>query len=333
MTPMPIDGAINDTPESSSFCARFKHTIPLIVLIFAASGNTMLFKINVEIGGGRTLFSTAAFWTTIEVTKLTACYIMLYRNGESLSFEFRTSLKYSVPALLWGITNNIAFYQYGLDPTAVVVLQNLKIPATAILLKLILGKKYSVTQWQAIIFLCVACIQSQYPCGPAAESKTDDDNGDTASANSAVFISLCAVASLVTINSFNAAYMEGLLKDEHVTFWQTNQFLYTYGAIINFGFVATAPMFTENAPGLLHFFSGFGPFAWLQVVVQAVMGLSISGVMKLYDSNMKNGMVACSLIVTYIVSIFMGYAELNGMFIMSSLVVIVSLFQYSQNGL
>ena len=65
-------------------------------------------------------------------------------------FEISNSFKYAVPAALWGFTNNIAFYQYVLDPAAVTVwpvvgslasysalqvLQNMKIPVTAILLK------------------------------------------------------------------------------------------------------------------------------------------------------------------------------------------------------
>lgn len=64
-------------------------------------------------------------------------YAALFLNAalRITRFNVTTSLKYAVPAALWGFTNNIAFYQYLLDPAAVTVLQNMKIPATAVLLK------------------------------------------------------------------------------------------------------------------------------------------------------------------------------------------------------
>jgi hypothetical protein len=65
-------------------------------------------------------------------------------------FKLGESARYAVPALLWGVTNNIAFYQYYLDPAAVSVLQNMKIPVTAGLLRVILSKHYSGNQWWAI---------------------------------------------------------------------------------------------------------------------------------------------------------------------------------------
>ena len=229
-----------------------------------------------------------------------------------------------MPALLWGLTNNIAFYQYYLDPAAVAVLQNMKIPVTAVLLHTILSKNYSANQWFAIIFLSVGCIQSQYPCGGAREMVAVDAVPEQQG------VALAAVLAVVIINSFCAVYMEGLLKDADVPFWRTNQYLYSFGMGFQLCGIVFAPLWGAEG-GLFGALDGFNSVAWFQVCVQSCIGLSVSQVMRVYDSNIKNGCVALGLILTYMLSVMMGYAEIRFMFMASSVVVVGAICLYTNN--
>jgi len=211
----------------------------------------MLLRYHVDLGSGKTPFNTWVFNFVVEGTKLGVCLVMLHNTGEDFRFEISNSFKYAVPAALWGFTNNIAFYQYVLDPAAVTVLQNMKIPVTAILLKFLVKKVYTSNQWWAVLFLAIGCIQSQYPCGGA---RADSISHETQ------LVGFIAVATLVLVNSFVAAYMELLLKDTDLSFWRTSQFLYMYGMAWNFGGIILPPMLgaSSNPFDVFSVFDGLG---------------------------------------------------------------------------
>ena len=140
-----------------------------------------------------------------------------------------------------------------------------------------------------------------------------------------------AVITVVIVNSFAAVYMESMLKDASVPFWRTNQYLYMYGMVFQLGTVLFKSVARPTDAGLMGSFNGIGFVAMIGIFMQVSMGLSISTVMKVYDSNVKNAVVACALIFTYICSVILGYAAIRFMFILSAAVVVGAFLMYVTN--
>jgi hypothetical protein len=143
-------------------------------------------------------------------------------------------------------------------------------------------------------------------------------------------VALVAVVAVVIINSFCAVYMEGLLKSADVPFWRTNQYLYAFGMMFQLCGMLFAPA-RAGTGGPVGVLGGFNTVAWFQVGLQCCIGLSVSQVMRVYDSNVKNGCVAVGLIFTYGLSLLFGYTELRFMFIASSVIVVGALCLYANN--
>jgi probable UDP-sugar transporter A4 len=67
---------------------------------------------------------------------------------------FRQSLPYSIPGILYFITNNLAVHmQIHMDPASYQILSNFKIFTTAILYRLIIKQKLTRQQWFALSLL------------------------------------------------------------------------------------------------------------------------------------------------------------------------------------
>ena len=78
-------------------------------------------------------------------------------NESNASFDSKKSLKFSIPAFLYFINNNLAIYiQLYMDPTSYQILVNLKIVSTALLYYLIMGKGISKLKWFSLMLLFLA---------------------------------------------------------------------------------------------------------------------------------------------------------------------------------
>jgi hypothetical protein len=91
---------------------------------------------------------------------LTCCIPIKYKTTiiqfkrEEIIFWWRQSLPYSIPSLLYFITNNLAVHmQLHMDPTSYQILSNFKIITTAILYRLIIKQKLTRQQWFALSLL------------------------------------------------------------------------------------------------------------------------------------------------------------------------------------
>lgn len=109
-------------------------------------------------------FSSTTMNFILEVVKLTfsLCALIysaqmkinIYPNTSQLISWFRQSLPYSIPGILYFITNNLAVHiQLQMDPASYQILANFKILTTAILYRLIMKHKLTRQQWFALSLL------------------------------------------------------------------------------------------------------------------------------------------------------------------------------------
>ena len=72
----------------------------------------------------------------------------------------------AVPALLYAINNYLKFVmQLYFKPATVKMLGNLKVLTIAILLKVVMKRRFSVLQWEALTLLIVGISINQLNCG------------------------------------------------------------------------------------------------------------------------------------------------------------------------
>jgi hypothetical protein len=110
-------------------------------------------------------FSSTTMNLILEIVKLIFSFFALtYSTSRNTNIYpniswFRQSLPYSIPGILYFITNNLNVHmQVYMDPASCQILLNLKIFTTAILYRLIIKQKLTRQQWFAITLLFFGCL-------------------------------------------------------------------------------------------------------------------------------------------------------------------------------
>jgi drug/metabolite transporter (DMT)-like permease len=119
--------------------------------------------INASKVDGKVRFVASTVVFLAELGKLLACLVwMIFIKESTDRFSFKASLKYSVPALLYALENNIIFtiYQY-LTVANTGVLWNLKIVLVAVLFRVVLGRILTALQWLSVFLLLLGVLTSQ----------------------------------------------------------------------------------------------------------------------------------------------------------------------------
>nr|CAB3484950.1 unnamed protein product [Digitaria exilis] len=139
----------------------------------------------------------------------------------------RSNVLLAVPALLYAINNYLKFImQLYFNPATVKMLSNLKVLVIAVLLKIIMRRKFSIIQWEALALLLIGISVNQLRSIPA---------GTNAFGLPVTAIAYAYTLIFVTVPSFASVYNEYALKSQFDTsIYLQNLFLYGYGAIFNF---------------------------------------------------------------------------------------------------
>uniref|UniRef100_A0A2P2MQH6 CMP-sialic acid transporter 2 isoform X1 n=1 Tax=Rhizophora mucronata TaxID=61149 RepID=A0A2P2MQH6_RHIMU len=133
----------------------------------------------------------------------------------------------AVPAFLYAINNYLKFImQLYFNPATVKMLSNLKVLVIAVLLKLIMRRRFSVIQWEALALLLIGISVNQLRSLP---------EGTTAMGLPVATGAYIYTLIFVTVPSLASVYNEYALKSQYDTsIYLQNLFLYGYGAIFNF---------------------------------------------------------------------------------------------------
>ncbi|KAL6134065.1 hypothetical protein ACLB2K_066298 [Fragaria x ananassa] len=139
----------------------------------------------------------------------------------------RNNVLLAVPAFLYAINNYLKFtMQLYFNPATVKMLSNLKVLVIAVLLKMIMKRRFSIIQWEALALLLIGISVNQLRSLPAGSSALDLTISTGAYIYTLIF---------VTVPSLASVYNEYALKSQYDTsIYLQNLFLYGYGAIFNF---------------------------------------------------------------------------------------------------
>ncbi|ONK56848.1 uncharacterized protein A4U43_C10F13730 [Asparagus officinalis] len=231
----------------------------------------------------------------------------------------RNNVLLAVPALLYAINNYLKFImQLYFNPATVKMLSNLKVLVIALLLKMIMKRRFSVIQWEALALLLIGISVNQLKSLPEGTNALGLPVATGAYLYTLIF---------VTVPSLASVYNEYALKSQFDTsIYLQNLFLYGYGAIFNFlGIVGTAIVKGSSSFDILQ---GHSKATMLLIVNNAAQGILSSFFFKYADTILKKYSSTVATIFTGIASAALFGHTLTINFILGISIVFISMHQF-----
>ncbi|XP_025814800.1 CMP-sialic acid transporter 3 isoform X3 [Panicum hallii] len=234
----------------------------------------------------------------------------------------RNNVLLAVPALLYAINNYLKFImQLYFNPASVKMLSNLKVLVIAVLLKIIMRRRFSTIQWEALALLLIGISVNQLKSLPEGSSTLGLPVAAGAYLYTLFFVTVPALASV---------YNEKALKSQFDTsIYLQNLFLYGYGAIFNFlGLVITAII---QGPSSFNILEGHSKATMFLICNNAAQGILSSFFFKYADTILKKYSSTIATIFTGVASAVLFGHTLTINFVLGISIVIISMHQYLSN--
>eukprot|EP00268_Persea_americana_P062594 TRINITY_DN803_c0_g1_i7.p1 TRINITY_DN803_c0_g1~~TRINITY_DN803_c0_g1_i7.p1 ORF type:complete len:315 (+),score=40.77 TRINITY_DN803_c0_g1_i7:167-1111(+) len=231
----------------------------------------------------------------------------------------RNNVLLAVPALLYAINNYLKFImQLYFNPATVKMLSNLKVLVIAVLLKLVMRRRFSIIQWEALVLLLIGISVNQLKSVP---------EGTTAMGLPVATGAYLYTLVFVTVPSLASVFNEYALKSQFETsIYLQNLFLYGYGAIFNFlGIILTAII---KGPGSFDILQGHSKATMLLICNNAAQGILSSFFFKYADTILKKYSSTVATIFTGIASAALFGHSLTINFILGISIVFISMHQF-----
>ncbi|KAL5220568.1 hypothetical protein ABZP36_025281 [Zizania latifolia] len=284
---------------------------------------------------GKFKFSPVSVNFLTEITKIIFAIIMLFMQARRLKVgdkpfltistfvqAARNNVLLAVPALLYAINNYMKFVmQLYFNPATVKMLGNLKVLVIAMLLKVIMRRRFSTIQWEALALLLIGISVNQLKSLPEGSSALGLPVAAGAYLYTLFFVTVPALASV---------YNEKALKSQFDTsIYLQNLFLYGYGAIFNFlGLVITAII---QGPSSFNILEGHSKATMFLICNNAAQGILSSFFFKYADTILKKYSSTVATIFTGVASAVLFGHTLTINFILGISIVIISMHQYLSN--
>lgn len=231
----------------------------------------------VEAAGGRLAYSTFSLTLIVEGAKLAASALLAAALRERSWPPAREALLYALPGALYAIDNNLVFdiLRY-IDAATLAVLWNVKIVFTALLLRLLLGRRLLWRQWLALALLTAGVSVSNWPRLWTAVGDRSRAGSAAYAAGALMSLAACAIVSLANVAE------EKLLKSRLATpLHCQNCVLYGWGVAFN-----ACALVSRGAPAgganlsVAGLFRGLDGYAAAIIGTQALSGILVSATFK-----------------------------------------------------
>lgn len=224
----------------------------------------------------------------------------------------------SVPAFLYVVQNNLLYVaSANMSPAPLQLLFQLKIFTTAVLSVMILGKQLTATHWGALLglFVGVAVIQLSAQEEAKGAANTELQNP---------LLGLVAIIIAVTSSGLAGVWFERILKKQSTSLWTSNFQL----SLISIGIAWMS--LQGNPPPTAHWYAGFTPTVWCVVALQSLGGLLIAVVVKYTDNIVKGYASSIATVLGTIGSVIWFDFKVSALFVVGSLLVLLSAYAYGQ---
>ncbi|KAF8098123.1 hypothetical protein N665_0273s0024 [Sinapis alba] len=231
----------------------------------------------------------------------------------------RNNVLLAVPALLYAINNYLKFtMQLYFNPATVKMLSNLKVLVIAVLLKMVMKRRFSIIQWEALALLLIGISVNQLRSLP---------EGATAIGIPLATGAYICTVIFVTVPSMASVFNEYALKSQYDTsIYLQNLFLYGYGAIFNFlGILATV---IYKGPGSFDILQGHSRATVFLIMNNAAQGILSSFFFKYADTILKKYSSTVATIFTGIASAALFGHVITMNFLLGISIVFISMHQF-----
>ncbi|CAK7325977.1 unnamed protein product [Dovyalis caffra] len=243
----------------------------------------------------------------------------------------RNNVLLAVPAFLYAINNYLKFImQLYFNPATVKMLSNLKVLVIAVLLKMIMKRRFSIIQWEALALLLIGISLNQLQTLPAGSTAMGLPVATGAYLYTLIFVSVPSFASVFNEYALKSQFEtsiylqfsitlspHGLLPSSQANLrgnsgvlcrasWlipppdAPNLFLYGYGAIFNFLAILVTAIF--EGPDSLDILQGHSKATMLLICNNAAQGILSSFFFKYADTILKKYSSTVATIFTGIAS-------------------------------
>lgn len=312
--------------------------ISLVCLTLQTTTIIILYSYSRKIPDGQVRYLSSTVVVLAEILKIFFCLGFILKDAKyslarclstlntEIFLNLRESIKVLIPASLYALQNNLAFYALNnLDPASYQVAYQLKILTTAIFSVLIVKRRIKQKQWFALslLFAGVALVQMPQDDGPGINSaklaRGHEQNR---------LLGLLSVIACCMSSGFSGVYFERLIKlNPKQDLWIRNLQL----AILCLTMSSIAMFYQDYeaimTDGLLQ---GYSKTVWIVVFLQAFGGLIVAAVVKHADNILKGFATSLSIIFSTLLSFYLFETfnpSLN--FYIGSTVVIISTIMYS----
>ncbi|KAF5820061.1 putative nucleotide-sugar transporter [Helianthus annuus] len=283
-----VDGKFKFSPVSVNFLTEFAKVIFAIVMLLIQARNQKI--------GEKPLLSVSSF-------------VQAARNNVLLA----------VPAFLYAINNYLKFtMQLYFNPATVKMLSNLKVLVIAVLLKIVMKRRFSIIQWEALALLLIGISINQMRSLP---------EGSTAMGLPVAMGAYIYMFIFVTVPSMASVFNEYALKSQYDTsIYMQNLFLYGYGAIFNFlGIIVTVII---KGPESFDILQGHSKATMLLIINNAAQGILSSFFFKYADTILKKYSSTVATIFTGFASAALFGHKLTINFMLGISIVFISMHQF-----
>ena len=300
--------------------------LPVEILMYGGYG----ILVNLSKVDGQLPYLSSSFVMVTEYIKLliSITILLLDAHNQTLpaSISLYNVLPYAVPAVCYGVNNNLAVaLQHYMDPATYMVLGNLKIVTTAFLFKVIMKKELTARKWLAICLLTVGSGVNSYTALTAKSSSLSEIHVSVQG--------LIMLACYCFISGFSGVYSEFVYKkDSAVSVHYQNALLYAFGTALNAGFwvfEVSKEHENQNSHASLYILNGYSGYTWMLVMSQALCGLVMSVIMKYLNNMVRVFVVATAPLVTTVLAYFVFSLHIPLVFLCSVMCVTAALFLYN----
>lgn len=312
--------------------------ISLVCLTLQTTTIIILYSYSRKVPEGSVVYLSSTVVVLAEVLKICFCFGVILKDANyslvkcvstlkaEIFFNIRESMRVLIPASLYALQNNLAFYALNnLDPASYQVAYQLKILTTAIFSVLIVEKRIRQKQWIALSLLFAGITLVQLPQDEAHVIKSTKL---AVSHEQNRLLGLLAVIACCMSSGFSGVYFERLIKlNPKQDLWIRNLQL----AILCLAMSSIAMFYQDyeaiKTNGLLQ---GYSRIVWILVFLQAFGGLIVAAVVKHADNILKGFATSLSIIFSTLLSFYLFETFNPSMnFYIGSTVVIISTIMYS----
>ncbi|CAI5463433.1 unnamed protein product [Closterium sp. Yama58-4] len=227
----------------------------------------------------------------------------------------------AVPALLYAMNNYLKFVmQLYFKPTTVKMLGNLKILVIAVLLTVVMKRRFTFMQCEALVLLLIGISINQIPCGGNAAAAAMLDVSPLAWVYTFFFLTIPSTASV---------YNEYALKSQFDTSVHLqNFFMYCWGLLFNLIFLLGVFIARGGDMASLNILQGHSRATAVLIANNAMQGILSSFFFKYADTILKKYSSTIATIFTGIASAILFGHTLSINFALGVSVVLISMHQF-----